>query len=220
MLHQVTGFSKMSKRQKIRWLVEGFFKDPDRVAHELMEWWHPSADQQKVLDGFTENAITNYPLPFSVAPNFMINGRVYAVPMVIEESSVVAASASSAKFWLDRGGFQTKVLDTKKLGQVHFRWTGAPEVLKALFPAIEKELMHDSEPHTANMRMRGGGIRDIILLDKTQDEPFYYQILASFETKDSMGANFINTILEQFAGTLVKFMETQTQLLSASYARG
>ncbi len=212
MSKQVSGFSKMSKRQKIRWLVEGFFKDPDRVAHELMEWWHPSDDQQKVLDGFTENAITNYPLPFSVAPNFMINGRLYAVPMVIEESSVVAAAASAAKFWLDRGGFKTKIMDTKKLGQVHFRWSGNPDLLKSLFPAIEKELLHDSEHLTGNMRMRGGGIREIHLLDKTQDEPNYYQIMASFDTRDSMGANFINSVLEQFAQTLIGFMARQDHL--------
>jgi hydroxymethylglutaryl-CoA reductase len=212
MAEQVSGFSKMSKRQKIRWLVEGFFKDPDSVAHELMEWWHPSADQQKVLDGFTENAISNYPLPFSVAPNFVINGKLYAVPMVIEESSVVAAAASAAKFWADRGGFKTKIIDTKKLGQVHFKWTGPSATLFGLFAALEDQLMHDSEAITANMRLRGGGIVDIKLLDKTQDEPNYYQILASFDTKDSMGANFINTVLEQFAITLNRFLAEQTQL--------
>lgn len=189
-----------------------FFKDPDSVAHELMEWWHPSADQQKVLDGFTENAITNYPLPFSVAPNFMVNGKVYAVPMVIEESSVVAAAASAAKFWLDRGGFKCKIIDTKKLGQVHFRWKGDPNTLKALFPELEQRLMQNTEEITANMRMRGGGIRSIELLDKTSDEPYYYQIMAAFETKDSMGANFINTVLEQFGESLTVFLSEQEQL--------
>jgi hydroxymethylglutaryl-CoA reductase len=215
MSQQVSGFSKMSKRQKIRWLVEGFFKDPDSVARELMAWWHPSDDQQKVLDGFTENAISNYPLPFSVAPNFMINGKVYAVPMVIEESSVVAAASSSAKFWLDHGGFKTQVMGTVKLGQVHFKWPGKPEHIQSIFAEIEKRLIADSDEITANMRLRGGGIKEIKLLDFTAQEPNYYQILASFETKDSMGANFINTVLEQFAHSLAYYFSEKTDLPQA-----
>jgi hydroxymethylglutaryl-CoA reductase len=95
--NSISGFSKLSKRQKIRWLVETFFKDPDAAAHELTSWWHDDEHKQSVLDGFTENVISNYFLPFSVAPNFLINGKIYAVPMVIEESSVVAAAASAAK---------------------------------------------------------------------------------------------------------------------------
>ena len=32
-------------------------------------------------------------MPFGIAPNFHINNKVYAVPMVIEESSVLAAAS-------------------------------------------------------------------------------------------------------------------------------
>ena len=93
----ISGFSKLSKRGKIKWMVENFFKDPEIVMHELMSYWHKNEDQQKILDGFAENTITNFPLPLSVAPNFLINGKTYCVPMVIEESSVVAAASSAAR---------------------------------------------------------------------------------------------------------------------------
>jgi hydroxymethylglutaryl-CoA reductase len=43
---------------------------------------------------------------------------------------------------------------------------------------------------------------DIILKDKTDLLPNYFQLHATFETKDSMGANFINSCLEQFSKTL------------------
>merc|ERR1711974_192730 len=49
---------------------------------------------------------------------------------------------------------------------------------------------------------RGGGILDIKLKDKTKDLANYYQLHATFETMDAMGANFINSCLEQFATTL------------------
>ncbi|MBP6826502.1 MAG: hydroxymethylglutaryl-CoA reductase, degradative [Saprospiraceae bacterium] len=202
----IDGFSKLNKQEKIRWLMEHFTADPDATAEDLAQWQHADAQVQKVIDGFTENAVSNYTLPYSIAPNFLINGKLYAVPMVIEESSVVAAASSAAKFWLDRGGFHAEVLSTIKLGQVHFRWVGNPEKLQSLFPGIRARLIADSGDLTANMRKRGGGIRDIALLDFTHLEPDYFQLRASFETCDSMGANFINSILERFADSLEKFM--------------
>lgn len=218
MSKSISGFSKMNKRQKIRWLVEHFFADPEAAARELMAWWHPSEEQQKVLDGFTENALTNFPLPFSIAPNFKINGKVYAVPMVIEESSVVAAAASAAKFWYDRGGFFAEVIDTVKLGQVHFRWHGKSKKLFALLPELKKVLYKAAEDLTVNMRKRGGGILDVELLDFTDREPFYYQLRVSFDTRDSMGANFINSVLECFARTLEQYIENHSDLLPAERA--
>ncbi|MBL7774912.1 MAG: hydroxymethylglutaryl-CoA reductase, partial [Saprospiraceae bacterium] len=208
----IAGFSKLTKRQKIEWLAETFFDDPAAAAEGLLAWRRPDEQQQKIIDGFTENAVSNYTLPFSVAPNFMINGRVYTVPMVIEESSVVAAASSAAKFWLDRGGFHAEVLGTVKLGQVHFRWGGDPARLKQLFPQMKARLIASADDLTANMRQRGGGLLDLELLDFTQLEPEYYQLRASFETCDSMGANFINSVLERFGDQLEFFIETTPDL--------
>ena len=117
---QISGFSKLSKRGKIKWLVETFFKDPESVARELKNYWLPNTKDQDVIDGFSENTISNFMLPFGVAPNFVINGETFVVPMVIEESSVVAAASAGAKFWMNRGGFKTKIIDTQKIGQIHF----------------------------------------------------------------------------------------------------
>ena len=124
MKKSISGFSKLSKRGKLRWIVENFFVDPENVMRELKSYWLPNEAQQKILDGFSENTISNYPLPFGVAPNFVINDKTYCVPMVIEESSVVAAASAAAKFWMTRGGFKAKVISTRKVGQVHFIWKG------------------------------------------------------------------------------------------------
>jgi hydroxymethylglutaryl-CoA reductase len=206
MSKSISGFSRLSKREKIHWLAENYFQEPTSAELELLSWQHPDEKQQNILDGFTENAIANFALPYSIAPNFLINGKVYAVPMVIEESSVVAAASSAAKFWFDRGGFHARVLDTVKLGQVHFRWGGAPEKLRALFPAIKTHLLSSADDLTINMRKRNGGILDLELIDFTDKEPDYYQIRVSFETCDSMGANFINSILERFAESFEAFL--------------
>ena len=204
----ISGFSKLSKRKKIKWMVETFFKQPDAVMRELVSYWHENEAQQAILDGFSENTISNFPMPYGLAPNFLIDGKAYCVPMVIEESSVVAAASSAAKFWMARGGFKTSILGVTKIGQVHFKWAGNTSKLYHVFDEIKKQLLKDSSELTKKMEERGGGILDIELLDFTDEEPNLYQIKGSFHTCDSMGANFINSILEQFAESLKYFFLT------------
>lgn len=208
MKKSISGFSKMSKRKKLSWIVENFFKNPENVMRELMSYWHPNEEQQRVLDGFSENTISNYVLPFGVAPNFVINEKTYVLPMVIEESSVVAAASSAAKFWMTRGGFKAKVIATKKVGQVHFSWSGNVEKLSSVFEELNAQLRLDVSHITANMENRGGGILDISLLDMTHLEDDYFQLKVNFETCDSMGANFINSVLEEFGRSLKNFVNT------------
>ena len=202
----ISGFSKLSKVGKLKWLAENFFKDPQSTIEELRSYWHSDDDQQKILDGFSENTISNFPMPFGVAPNFLIDGKPYAVPMVIEESSVVAAASMAAKYWMSRGGFKTTILGTIKIGQVHFKWFGGKELLIKIFPQIKADLIQEAKSITANMDKRGGGILDIELLDFTEKEDGLYQLRCSFETCDSMGANFINSVLEQFGKSLQTFI--------------
>ncbi|MEZ4925019.1 MAG: hydroxymethylglutaryl-CoA reductase, degradative [Saprospiraceae bacterium] len=205
MTKSINGFSKLSKAEKLEWLGETYADNAADFVQEMKSWQYADNSMQRVIDGFTENAVANFALPYSIAPNFLINGQVYAVPMVIEESSVVAAASSAAKFWLDRGGFHAEVIDTVKLGQVHFRWPGNPERLREIFQNLKPVLIESAEDLVANMKSRGGGITGIELIDFADVEPEYYQLRVSFQTCDSMGANFINSVLERFDQTLEAF---------------
>lgn len=204
----ISGFSKLSKADKIRWIVENFFPDAEEAAQDFVKFWLEDADLQRVLDGFSENTVSNFPMPYGIAPNFIINSKSYAVPMVIEESSVVAAASSAAKYWMSRGGFHAKVFSTIKLGQVHFSWRGDFAKLQSVFSELKQQLTEDAADITCNMEKRGGGVLDIELLNFSALEPDYYQLRVSFETCDSMGANFINSVLEQFGSTLEVFIES------------
>ena len=200
----IAGFSKLGKREKIKWIAKNFlYANPIEVLNEFAGFWHDNIEAQKLLDGFSENTITNFPVPFGIAPNFMINGKVFAVPMVTEESSVVAAASNAAKFWLTRGGFKSTVLSTVKIGQVHFIYTGDKEKLFSFFNEIKSDLIAGVKPITAKMEERGGGVTNLELIDFTEIEQDYYQIRGYFETVDSMGANFINSCLEEFGVMLV-----------------
>ncbi|MEM8507975.1 MAG: hydroxymethylglutaryl-CoA reductase, degradative [Bacteroidota bacterium] len=202
MQQSVEGFSKFTKEEKIDWIANNCTKDPDAAKQVLQTYWHPDPKVQNLHDEFIENTLSNYYLPFAVAPNFRINGALHTIPMVIEESSVVAAASKAAKFWSGRGGFTTKVIGTEKVGQVHFIFHGEPDELPSFIKKLHPKLFSDTASLTQNMRQRGGGITAISLRDKTQELKGYYQLHCTFETLDAMGANFINSCLEQFAKTL------------------
>ncbi|MCB0399127.1 MAG: hydroxymethylglutaryl-CoA reductase, degradative [Winogradskyella sp.] len=209
MPNAISGFSKLTKSEKIEWLINTYFSDKKAARTLVEQYWNTDENIQKLHDEFIENTITNFYLPLGVAPNFLINNKLYTIPMAIEESSVVAAASKAAKFWLDRGGFKAEVISTEKIGQVHFTYSGSFDNLQSFFESIKPKLIEDTKDITKNMERRGGGILDIELRDKTEDLEHYYQLHATFETLDAMGANFINSCLEQFAKTFKQEAEKQ-----------
>jgi hydroxymethylglutaryl-CoA reductase len=202
MNNAIAGFSKLSKEEKINWIANTYFSDSNESISIIKKYWNSDSKIQQLHDEFIENTITNFYLPLGVAPNFLINGKYKTIPMAIEESSVVAAASKSAKYWSTRGGFKATVLNTEKIGQVHFIYKGDVVKLENFFKEIQNKFYESTESVTKNMQKRGGGILSIELRNKTNLIPNYYQLHATFETKDSMGANFINSCLEQFAKTL------------------
>ena len=205
------GFSKLLKEEKLK-LIANYFENPGEVISLLKSYWHSDSKQQQLFDEFSENTITNFFIPYGISPNVTINGKDYIVPMVIEESSVVAAASAAAKFWGERGGFHAEVIDVRKVGQVHFGWSGDKEKLFALFPKIEERLLADTATMTEKMKKRGGGILGMRLIDYSAQIPDYYQIRVEFGTGDAMGANFINSVLEQFGHSLQDFFAEQKDL--------
>lgn len=199
----IEGFSKLPKQGKIDWLVNEYLEGNQEYQNILKQYWNEDADLQKLHEEFSENTISNFYMPYGIAPNFLIDGKLLALPMAVEESSVVAAASKAAKFWIDKGGFKTTIINTEKLGHTHFIFNVEPHKLLHFFNfSLKKKLLESTEEITANMRKRGGGILNISLVDKTAEMANYYQLKASFDTVDSMGANFINSCLEQFGKTL------------------
>ena len=210
----IQGFSKYNKPERIEALIQkyGFQED---LASWLAAFENSNAVIQKIIDDLSENPVSSFPFPFSLAPNFVVNGKNLFFPLVSEESSVVAALSNAAGFWAKRGGFHAEVLGTEKKGQVHFCWNGNPEYLQSLFPEIRSKLLAESTFLTAKMEERGGGITQIELKSLPHFLPNYYQLDAGFETCDAMGANFINSCLEQFGKSLQEYFMT-SEKVSAS----
>lgn len=201
----IPGFSKLSQKDKIKALVQDLSLDQN-TAEFLNKFRLGNPELQTILDELSENSLTNFPSPYGIAPNFRIDDNIYHIPFVTEESSVVAAASKAAKIWVERGGFHAEVKSTIKKGQVHFIWHGKTEKLRQVFPYLEKQLRDVTNLLTESMRKRGGGIRDISIIDKTKHIPGYYQLQVDFDTIDAMGANFINSCLESIARYFTKFV--------------
>lgn len=197
---RINGFSRLNKDEQRNWLMEHFLSAEQSA--ELTRFDAEDEELQGVIDNFSENTVANFPLPFGVAPNFVVNGKTYAVPMVIEESSVVAAAAAAAKYWMTRGGFRAEVIAAEKLGQLHFRWSGHPDRRAALLPSLCTRVRAQTKELTERMEARGGGVRNITWKHLPEVSEDCYQLLVSFGTADSMGANFINTVLEAYGQEL------------------
>jgi hydroxymethylglutaryl-CoA reductase len=198
----IEGFSKLTKEDKINWIAQNYTHNSKETVAILKQYWNQDEKLQNLHDEFIENTITNFYLPLGVAPNFLINNKLYAIPMAIEESSVVAAASKAAKFWQHRGGFKTTILGTEKVGQVHFIYQGDTAKLTEFFELVKVKLINSVASIIKNMEKRGGGIKNIELRDKTSDLEGYFQLHCTFETLDAMGANFINSCLEGFAQCL------------------
>lgn len=201
----IKGFSKLTREEKIKKLQETY-ELPDDFPDRLARYRH--SGQQDLFDDFSENTLSNYFLPFGVAPNFLIDDKMYVVPMVVEESSVVAAASRAASFWAANGGFKTKIIDSLKKGHIWFKWNG-PKISFDTFPkTLENKLTEAVSSITANMEKRGGGIRGMKILPLEEMQTIF-QLEVYFETVDSMGANFINSCLEKMKAPLQEFFRTQ-----------
>ncbi len=199
MPNKIIGFSKLSRVEKIDWLNKNILDNSHQVKLILDKYLNSNKDIQAIHDSFSENSISNFYLPYSISPNFLINDKIYTVPLVTEESSVVAALSNAAKFWFDKGGFKTEVKSFTKKGQIHFSFDGYKNILEEFIKINEKEILKSTDIIARNMKKRGGGISSIQLIDKTDELKNYFQLSVDFNTSDSMGANFINSCLESMS---------------------
>lgn len=201
----IEGFSHFSREQKIAWVIKNGLANSKNQENLLKSYWQRDSNLENLHSKFSENTLSHFYLPFSIAPNFLINHKWHALPMVSEESSVVAAACKAAKFFSKRGGFFYSVKGIKKPGHVHFKMKVSKKKLNHFFfYYLKAKLLEYSEPIVAKMKSRGGGILEIKLKNKEELIPNYFQLEGLFDTCEAMGANFINSVLENFASTLEK----------------
>jgi hydroxymethylglutaryl-CoA reductase len=195
--------------------IPGFYKLPlAQRAAMVAQWANLDSQQQAALLGvmglnaeqannMIENAVGVYALPLGVATNFLINGKDYLIPMVIEEPSVVAAVSNAAKMFRAGGGFVTSSDEPVMIGQIQI--VDIPNVnaaAKAVLVARER-LMTEVDKVGGSIVKHGGGARDIQVRpfpDTPAGSMLVVHVLV--DTRDAMGANAINTAAEHIAPLL------------------
>ncbi|HOU19203.1 MAG TPA: hydroxymethylglutaryl-CoA reductase, degradative [Flexilinea sp.] len=159
----------------------------------------------EVADHMIENGIGIFDLPLGVAQNFMVNGRSVWVPMVIEESSVIAAASNGAKIVLQNGGFTAKADPPRMIGQIQVINVPDPVPAKRKVLRHKQALIAKLNENRPSLVNRGGGVLDLSgkIFRKSAVGPMLVFYL-TIDVRDAMGANLINSALEEIAPDIAK----------------
>ncbi len=144
-----------------------------------------------------ENVICLYPLPLGIATNFIVNGKKVYVPMVIEESSVIAAASNGAKYASYSGGFKASFSKNITVGQIQLVSKNPKKTIKKIL-SKKSELLEEINRISENMVKRGGGAKNL----EAKNFGKHVVVYIFYDTVDAMGANTINTICEKIAPVL------------------
>jgi hydroxymethylglutaryl-CoA reductase len=200
---RMPGLHRMTVSERIDALSERQWLDPATAARLKSGAALFSAE---AADHMIENVIGVFGLPLAVAPNFLINGRDYVVPMVVEEPSVVAAVSGAAKLARTSGGFTAEVGESLLIGQVLITTVKDADLALQALERAAQELVALANRLQPNLVARGGGARgmEIFRCPTGNDRPavpgeaaLVLHLLV--DTRDAMGANTVNTMCEGIA---------------------
>jgi hydroxymethylglutaryl-CoA reductase len=164
-------------------------------------------------DKMIENVVGVYSLPLGIASNFLVNGRDYLVPMVIEEPSVVAAASHAARLLRDGGGITAIASEPLMIGQVQLLGIADPHGAAVALLAAKDEVLALANQQDPLLVRVGGGARDmeVRVLEHTTVGPMVVVHLI-VDVRDAMGANAVNTMAEAVAPRLAEIARGEFRL--------
>ena len=185
---RLPGFAKLSPTERI----EALLKEGLLTWDEAQILKEQKGLPLSIADQLTENVLSTFDLPFSLAPYFLINGRDYVLPMVTEEPSVVAAASFAAKLIQHSGGFTTQVYQRQMIGEIALTDVEDMEVASKRILEDKKTLLQLANEAYPSIVKRGGGARDLWVENKGD----FLIVYLAVDPKEAMGANMLNTMLE------------------------
>ena len=204
----ISGFYKLPREAKIARLAE-FASLSEAQKKQLLS---DSPLAFEVAERTSENVAGLHALPFSIATNFIVNGRDVLVPMSIEEPSVVAAASNGAKLCRDTGGFSANSDPPVMIGQVQLVGMKDAKVAAEKLNAARAEVLKAAEPFAANITSYGGGLKGFAA--RPLETKRGSMVVAEFhvDVRDSMGANTVNTMLEGIAPKVAQIAGAKVRL--------
>lgn len=193
---RLPGFAKLSPTERI----EALLKEGLLTWDEAQILKEQKGLPLSIADQLTENVLSTFDLPFSLAPYFLINGRDYVLPMVTEEPSVVAAASFAAKLIQRSGGFTTQVHQRQMIGEIALTDVEDVEVASKRILEDKETLLQLANEAYPSIVKRGGGARDLWVENKGD----FLIVYLAVDPKEAMGANMLNTILEALTDRIQK----------------
>ena len=191
----VSGFRKLNEEEKIK-IIEVF----SGLTKEEVSLLKKGFLEKEIRDSISENVVGSFSLPYSIATNFLINGKDYFVPMVTEEPSVVAAASYGAKLTRDGGGITAESLENLMIGQIYFTNLKDSQSLKIQILENKEEIISFANKQDPSLEKLGGGVKDLeIKLFEGENIDSSLRIHLLIDVKDAMGANIVNLISERTA---------------------
>ena len=191
----ISGFFKLSDKERLKIVQD--FSDLNEEEVSLIKEGFLKKETRATI---SENILGSFSLPYSVATNFLINGKDYFVPMVTEEPSVVAAASYGAKLTRDGGGITAENLESLMIGQIYFTNLEAPQLFKDKILENKEKIISFANKQDLVLGSLGGGIKDLeVRLFEGEDINSSLRVHLLIDVKDAMGANIINLICEKTA---------------------
>lgn len=191
----ISGFYKLTieERQK---LVKEFAGLDENDLRVLRGEAGLSLDKADLM---IENVIGVTQLPLGVATHFLINGRDYIVPMAIEEPSVVAAASHAAKIARAKGGFRASASNPIMIGQIQLVGVRDPYAALQRVLDAKNELIKAANETNPTLVSLGGGAKEVEgrVIDTERGRMLIIHLLV--DCRDAMGANTVNTMVEEIA---------------------
>ena len=195
---RIPGFYKLTVEERLRIVAE--FAGLSEEEVELLRKY--AALDKDTANRMIENVVGTFQLPLGIAVNFLINGRDYMVPMVIEEPSVVAAASNAARMTREGGGVFAQSTESLMIGQIQLVGIKDPYAARLEVLRNKEEILaiaNEQDPVLVNL---GGGARDLeARVIETRLGPMLIVHLI-VDVRDAMGANAVNTMAEAVAPRL------------------
>ncbi|MEB3845675.1 MAG: hydroxymethylglutaryl-CoA reductase, degradative [Desulfurococcales archaeon] len=197
---RIPGFYKKTIDERLS-LVRDLVGLTDEEVETLKAWGNL---EPKIADAMIENVIGSMSYPFAVATNFRINGKDYLVPMVIEESSVVAAASNAARVMRRDGGIKATTTGPVMISQIQLVNIKAPYYAKMKIIEHKQEILDLANKQDPVLVKLGGGAKDleVRVIDSPQGPMVVTHLIV--DVRDAMGANAVNTMAEKVAPLIEK----------------
>jgi len=218
----LSGFSKLPRSERLRRLVRLGYLSLEEAS--FLDRGAPV--NPDLAEHFIENVIGYFQMPLGVATNFRIDGEDKVIPMAVEETSIIAAASSTAKWVKENGLVTTESVGQDIIGQIQL--AKVKNVTKAIdaILSIKEELIQRGNQIAEGLVRRGGGVRDlqIRVIDRyvaedgsqkkseTTTEEKMLVIHVLMDPRDAMGANIINQVCEALKPEIEKVTQEKVTM--------